>query len=172
MPLPQDLESPDGAIPSSASPPEGDSQVTVATQPPPPSQVTITTQPPSPARVEQPPPSPQESPSRLQEKVGILQEALDQAEQQRELINSEYRRLLGEKEVPVVGRFLEDLPGMWCDTVRLRIVTRGEEIFPGIGGCGLVVGGVCSSWCYLQLLVLGEVILWELAAKPAKWFTL
>lgn len=109
--LPQDVESPDGAGPSSATPP--DSQMMITTQPPSPSQVMVTTQPPSPVRVEQPPPPqappPQESLSRLQKKVVTLQQALDQAEQQRELINSEYRRLLGEKEVAhgyVVGGYV------------------------------------------------------------------
>lgn len=64
------------------------------------SQVMVTTQPPSPVKVEQPPPQ-MASPGDLQEKVVTLQRALNQAEQQRELINSEYRKLLGGKEVGV-----------------------------------------------------------------------
>ena len=84
------VESPDGALPSSTPPP---SDVVAAH----PSEVMITSQPPSPASVESP--YPKESVGALQKRVATLQEALDQAEEQRELINSEYRRLLGEKEV-------------------------------------------------------------------------
>lgn len=60
------------------------------------SHVMITTQPPSPAKVERPGVEPEED---LRKVVVSLQQALDQSEQQVQLINSEYRKLLADKEV-------------------------------------------------------------------------
>jgi hypothetical protein len=61
----------------------------------------LTAEAPLPVGVE-PPPSPASSlepVGALERRVATLQEALDLAEQQRELINTEYKRLLAEKEV-------------------------------------------------------------------------
>lgn len=90
------MEDPDGPQP----PVEG-----VVTQVSP---VLITTQPPSPAKVEEPLPPQDSTSGDLQRKVSVLQQALEEAEQQRELINSEYRRLLAEKEVLVLGWLLPE----------------------------------------------------------------
>ncbi len=63
------------------------------------SHVVVTAQPPSPAKVE---PAEQHSSSSveaLERKVASLQEALDLSENQTQVINMEYKKLLAEKEV-------------------------------------------------------------------------
>ena len=64
------------------------------------SHVTVTTHPPSPAKVEQTPPvSPVADTKKLQAQILSLQQALVESEQQTQLINIEYKKLLAEKEV-------------------------------------------------------------------------
>lgn len=71
--------------------------------------MTITAQPPSPSKIE--PVAEHQNVELLQRKVASLQEALDQAESQTQLINMEYRKLLADKEVSVNRDYCTD-----CDS--------------------------------------------------------